>query len=844
MDISTTDLHYILNNISSNSAVLFLGAGFSADATNRAGNTIPVGNTFAANLWKFIGYPGPYDGTPLARIYEAALTKKHSDLQHLLEETFTCEKIPAWYQILAKIFWLRIYTTNIDDLVEKIYKQSADVPRLSVRNGLTSDYEERDQFLASIQYVKLNGTLEGGPRGITFSTRQYADRLAKMDIWYDHFARDYSTRMTVFIGSKIDEPLFWQALAARGQKLAASDPSPKSFVVSRTFSPPELDALKSYKLVPLTGTAQEFFDIVTNAFGKFPSAEEVILNTNPDLAGMLKIRNSAISLAQRRSLEDFYGTFAPVKQHKPDASYRSFFLFGSEPQWQDIEANLDAAREINSLVVHEIQEARKKKEACAVVLHGYAGSGKSTCVKRVAHTLSGLAHPVFFTDSQELPAPHRFEGALDLLPGRSIIFFDNASLAMRLLPDYLTAAKRSKLKHVFVIAGRTNQLHERLYQLSAVCPVVEIAMSELTIPDIDNVLDVLGRTQNLGYLANKTRNQQRQVFLDYADNQILVAMRRATFGPGFEDIIKDEFFKLEPLEAKMLYMCASIATAAQFSISRQQLLACVNGRPAEIQKIISENLRGILVPTSNPDRFLARHRVIAELIVDRIAPRPVLKEAYVSLLQALAHDIAFAGRLNASARLYRRIINHATVYKRFSFHLQEARSIYASIAPFFSRDHHFWLQYGSLELEYGELHQAANYVEQAYQYAPGDDFVKTTKGLLLYKQSIAALEPEVAKDFRDRAREIINAQIQARPLDHYPFHIFCSGELNWINRWLSSTHERKVALEELRSFAKTATATHSTSKDIRNIAKAIEDAYLDLAKPGDASATPFNAVIK
>ncbi len=320
-------------------------------------------------------------------------------------------------------------------------------------------------------------------------------------------------------------------------------------------------------------------------------------------------------------------------------------------------------------------------------------------------------------------------------------------------------------------------------------------------------------------------------------------MRRATLGAGFDDIIKDEFLKLEPLEAKMLYLCASFATAAEFSISKQQLLACVTARPAEVSNLISHNLRGILIPTSNPERFLARHRVIAEFVVDKIAPRSVLKEAYISFLQALAHDIPFAGKLNASVRLYRRIINHTTVYKRFSFHLAEARLIYSSIAPFFNRDHHFWLQYGSLELEYGELHQAANYIEQAYQYAPDDDFVQTTRGLLLYKQSIAATQPEVAKDFRDRARDIIKAQAQARPLDHYPCHVFCANELNWINRWLTLAREKKPALEELRVFAMKAAAAHPTSRDVKNIAKSIEDAYLDLAKPGSDAASSFNPVL-
>src|SRR6266496_1872102 len=99
-----------------------------------------------------------------------------------------------------------------------------------------------------------------------------------------------------------------------GSTTPNADAMPKSFFISRRFSPPEIDTLKSYRLVPVAGTGREFFEIITKALGKFPTANEVILKTNPDLGGMLKLRSSSISLSQKKCLEDFYGTFEPVKQ--------------------------------------------------------------------------------------------------------------------------------------------------------------------------------------------------------------------------------------------------------------------------------------------------------------------------------------------------------------------------------------------------------------------------------------------------------------------------------------------------------------------------------------------------
>ena len=189
-------------------------------------------------------------------------------------------------------------------------------------------------------------------------------------------------------------------------------------------------------------------------------------------------------------------------------------------------------------------------------------------------------------------------------------------------------------------------------------------------------------------------------------------------------------------------------------------------------------------------------------------------------------------------------MNHRTIYERFSHHLAEARSIFSTVTTFFAKDYHFWLQFGSLELEYGELESAANYIAQAYRYAPHDNIVLTTKAQLLYKQAGAATMIEAAVEIRDEARRILDAQMASRPQDNYPFHVRLTQELAWITRWLQSRAEKKAALHELREFANRVFATHATSSKIKEVTSQINNAYLDLAKPDDSSSGTFNPVLK
>ena len=846
MTLEPTEIDFIVKNVTSNSAVLFLGAGFSFDAQNRRGMNIPVGTDFSKILWSFLGYTGDYDGTPLPTMFEAALGRKHSELQRLLNESFQCASLPEWYQIIPQLYWMRIYSTNVDNLVEEIYRTAHTAQKLDVVNGITDDFRERDQLLEQLQYIKLNGTLSDKPTSITFSLRQYADRLANTEVWYDQFVRDYATRCTLFIGTKLDEPLLWQAIVARGKRYPGGEHRPKSFIVCPDFSPAQVEMLKDYNVVPLVGTGKEFFAIVTKAVGALPTLNEVVLKTNPGLEEMLTLLGTQISAKSRKHIERFYSCFRPVRSSHKRNNYRSLFLLGSEPQWEDIYNDFDAPRQFNSFVIERIQSALKAGEVELIAISGAAGSGKSTILKRVAVSLASLGTIVFFTHSEELPPLHHFEAALDLLPGKAVIVFDNASLALGILPDYLAAAKRAKTKHIFVIASRTSRLIERLPGLKCIVKTQELDVPDLSLIDIDNIIDLLTRVHMLGELANTPRPEQRDIFLSYANRQILVAMRRATLGKGFDNIIKNEFLTTEPLEAKMLYLCASIVTAAQFSISKQQLIACIDARPAETLDIIHTSLRNVLVPLSeSQERYAARHRVIAEMVVNDIAPRSMLKEAYINTLKTISHDLPLGEKpATAVFRLYRRLTNHRTIYERFAHHLAEARAIFTAVTPFFARDYHFWLQYGSLELEYGEIESAANYIAQAYRFAPHDNIVLTTRAHLLYKQALMVTLVEAARELREEARAILDAQMRSRSQDNYPFHVYCTQELAWINRWLVHNKERKSALEDLKLFANQTLTAHATSQRIKDITSQINSAYLDLAKPDNSGKTAFNPVFQ
>jgi hypothetical protein len=86
-----------------------------------------------------------------------------ADLKGFLEDRLLARHSPNWYEIPTRIFWYRIYGTNADDVIERSFIQVGRPSAVSTINAVLDDYEERDQFLQSIQYIKLNGSLPGRP---------------------------------------------------------------------------------------------------------------------------------------------------------------------------------------------------------------------------------------------------------------------------------------------------------------------------------------------------------------------------------------------------------------------------------------------------------------------------------------------------------------------------------------------------------------------------------------------------------------------------------------------------------------------------------------------------------
>src|SRR5271165_1571445 len=102
---------------------LFLGAGFSVLARNARGQTMPVGNQLPLELGEVFGVAGA-DRLNLSQICTIIRSTRSLELDAFFGDRFRIENYDERYEHIEKLNIKSIFTTNIDNLVFRIFEES------------------------------------------------------------------------------------------------------------------------------------------------------------------------------------------------------------------------------------------------------------------------------------------------------------------------------------------------------------------------------------------------------------------------------------------------------------------------------------------------------------------------------------------------------------------------------------------------------------------------------------------------------------------------------------------------------------------------------------------------
>ncbi|MGA3057892.1 MAG: SIR2 family protein [Candidatus Limnocylindrales bacterium] len=818
-ELKSVVIPYLSSQFSRARPVLFTGAGFSASARNITGMPVPTGRELAEHVWK-LSFPGEVlePATTLQLIYEHAHRHHPGQLRELLTRLLTvdAETVPEWYARIFRLPWHRVYTLNIDDLALAVSRRYG-LARRPVQVSATSLAPERPahgDVGRDLEIVHLNGTKEDLPDRVTFSATQYAERLAMQDPWYARLVADIASRPFIFIGTSLDESPLWQHIELRELRggRAMREFRPRSYLVTPSLDRARRSLLQEFNIAWLPMTAEAFSDQV--------------------VAEMSEASASGLELIARESAPAGSGrTVIPeVAKLATDPTRRTEFLLGQEPIWADIQSGRAVSRAIDAESAALADARLAADQPGVIVISGTAGSGKSASLMRLSLALSAAGASVGWLDRDTDMTSREIRGCMQSPHAPRVLAIDDGDLFGNELSPMVRELALSEAAPLILVAVRATKVDRALNPAI----LAEVPLSELTMPlladaDIDSLLDSLTTDNKLGKLKGKTRRQQRAIFREQCGRQLLVAMIEATSGERFEDKAVREFHELDEA-ARLTYALVATSSSMRYSLGRDEIMIATGDRSnAALNTLDALLRRGIIVQAEDGRKVRARHRVIADIILEELRRAGLLSQVLSGL--ALVAATKVAPNLHRSARPWRflrQVISHEFLARTLG--VEGARELYGAMEDLLSWDYHYWLQRGSLEVQVGNLRLAQNYLQQARGIAHDDPIVETEWALFLFRRATSEPLAAGAESMATEARESLLELIRIRGrIDPYPFHVLAKQGLWWSRRPTASMDGRARYLANLISTVQDGMRLHPNAGELELIHEELKREYMSLA---------------
>lgn len=654
--------------IESGNCVLFVGAGSGAYFLDERGNPAPTSGELSDALGAEFGIDIPDAGISLSKISQVVEIRNTRKVLDAFVKSMFMDRSPSdvldW---IPRQRWRSIFTTNYDDAIEQAYKQCAS----PVQNPLTISLsnEIRDVIPGvDVPVYHIHGYLfsESDPK-LILTDDDYAKFRDGRNMIFEILKYRFATSPILYIGYSNQDPN-WNMLLHEVISEVAPNAKNKSFRID-----PYVDLLTE-EILEAKG-----IESLKCGFDEFVTKAKVILNQPIDIRtinqfdyklpdGIHYDQNPTGFIRLFNSWELVNCAAFEGKSNIDD------FLKGDRANWSLIAENNVFSRDIEDDVYEDALDYLTTKVTAYPtprIILGPAAYGTSTLLMSIAFRLvSDSAAYVFRVKKSGELLLGDIEFALSIFTDKELIFIiddisDHASEYLRIQQRL----KETKQPVYFLFGDRLNEWR----QCRAKIRVKEFELKELSDPEINRLLTFLELNNALNHLTNLSPELRFNAIKKRNKQQLLVAMREATEGKGFDAIIESEYHSIASSMAKRAYLLTSFFY--QFGVYlRPELLArFLKCSVVELYRQTKDATDGIIIYDSVNESegvFLARtrHRIIAEIVWERCS----LSEEQSELIQCALRSLNLNYRYDVHAfeqftRNDRIIVQLRTLENKISF---------------------------------------------------------------------------------------------------------------------------------------------------------------------------------
>ncbi|TGD76203.1 tetratricopeptide repeat protein [Mangrovimicrobium sediminis] len=793
---------WILDKIRNGQAILFLGAGASYDAE------IPEGPVrFSAEKLRdlicdrFLG--GDQKDKSLVQVADYA---KHqaglNEVQVFIKNQFHPLQPANFHKLIPLFRWHSIYTTNYDLVIERAYDQVKD--RLQ---KLAPIFRDGDQFSEAMRdpdklpYFKLHGCIsvindENLP--LILASEEYAKHQRNRVRLFQHLSDSALEHPIIFCGYKIGDPNIQQILFDLFDK---GINRPNYMVVDPGLNKFDVQMWQSNRINPVKSTFAEFLSNIDNLIEKNMRVLGALIQPSKESYRSFLKSGASVTpqLLQYLSteLEHVYDGM-PVGGVSPKDFYT-----GLDDGWAGINQDLDVERKISDQLLIDAVIDDQITGFNTFLIKGYAGSGKSVCLRRVSwNAARDHEAAVFYLKKGAVLRPSLVKELIGHIDGRLVISLDDALANKADLQKLYDQLEHDNDELVILTTSRSNEWNQDGGDLERYVSA-EYELEKLSDREIDLLISKLEKFQCLGNLRNEDMPEVKRNFGLTSDRQLLVALHEVTSGKPFEQIVYDEYQRINPAEAQLLYM--DVCTLHRLNVPvRAGLVSRISGISIEDFKsrFIAplEHLVKVYMDQRSRDYvYVSRHPLIAEFVFDQALDNPADKaEQIVRVISKMNIDY------DADKHAFSSIIRGKTLAKLFS-DKGLAKKIYDAAEEAGASPSYIWHQRAIFELNHPGAQASAamsaiNRAERELEAHRTDKSILHTKALI-YKRMAKESQNKLEIDkYRAEARLILERLLK-NDNDSRPSHSIAELLLDELEDQLRTIADPSSEPEDLKERA-------------------------------------------
>ena len=765
---------------------LLLGAGSSVGATGGNGFVLPTGAGLRDALVRDFALHTDGEQLPLSTVYGTLKRTQGTAVDAYLRAWFTkCR--PTWQHLFAEFSWKRIWTLNVDDVMESAYGQAGRFIKSVTWHERFSDRED-----ASAQkIIHLHGTAQqllpdiDNSEVLVFSLLDYAREIVNPRTWHKVFFDEFAGTPFLTIGAQLTEEIDLASALHQGSASRASTGYPSVLVI------PRISQVRREQLIA------DGFTIVESDGETFIRA---LLDRFRQIANEYVDAYGANTPKHQRFLQQFIDlrSFAPhsVGQHD--------FYSGYQPSWSTILGDDDAQLDKTEQAFGQIMDLATGEHThqTIVFLTGNPGSGKSTGLLRIGRRLIGEGvRPFLFRGDEYMDVDATIEW-LRTVPQSVILFDDFAehSTTLEIL------AERCKVENVrLLLIGADRPARHSMVADRIDTVFLNVSNSywygKLTDEDVDRVLDKLQERGRLSGLTNLDVAERRRHFVVSANRSLFDAMAELETGQGFQETAMKLFDSVPSLELKNLYAAACLCYDQSVPIPTGIGADFAGVAPKDLPALLDKQMRGILMLTRIGIR--PPHRITASLVVKTLRDGIKLSTS-LDICKALAPHIDERAMSEGTReyRIARHLMNHRTI-RNYSDEIS-GRQWYADLLTHYRWSGRYWDQRALFESSVGQDTTARSYAEMSVNVHP-HPFGYNTLGTVLLRMAIKQGSVSILSEGISHLKEAKRRRDWGERA--HPYTAFFASLIDYAERWGIDAVSQRVR-NEWDSWYREAQSSH------------------------------------